>query len=387
MKLNQLKSDESKVPVSDRDASLVERPVTEVHKDPPALILVRKLASGKQSAGHGSKLKRQKEEAIVALLTNRSIEEAARAARIGSATLVRWLKQDDFNTEYREARRAAFLQAIARLQQVASAAVSLLLKVIADPNAPAAIRVRAADSALKHARCGMEIEDILARMEAIERAINAPKSLTEVHKAPTALILVKKPAGGKESAGHGSKLKRQKEEAIVALLTHRSIEEAARAVRIGSATLVRWLKQKDFNTEFREARRAAFLQAIARLQQVASVAVSLLMKMIADPNAPAAVRVRAADSALKHARCGMEIEDIDARLRDLERAQSDKDNRDDLGPNSEPGARAEIRGQTSAEKMVVRLNEARERMNQEDELARQTAAAAAAMEKSEVTEP
>ena len=176
MKLNQLKSDESRVPVSDRDASLVERPVTEVHKDPPSLILVKKPASGKRSAGHGSKLNRQKEEAIVALLTNRSIEEAARAARIGSATLVRWLKQEGFNTDFREARRAAFLQAIARLQQVASAAVSLLMKMIADPNAPAAVRVRAADSALKHARCGMEIEDILVRMEAIERAINAPKS-------------------------------------------------------------------------------------------------------------------------------------------------------------------------------------------------------------------
>jgi hypothetical protein len=112
-----------------------------------------------------------------------------------------------------------------------------------------------------------------------------------------------------------------------------------------------------------------------------------MMKMLADPNAPAAVRVRAADSVLKHARYGMEVEDIDARVRDLERARSDKDNRDDLGPNSEPGARAEIRGQTSAEKMVVRLNEARARMNQEDELARQTAAAAAAMDKSEVTEP
>ena len=141
MKLNQLKSDESRVPVSDRDASLVERPVTEVHKDPPALILVKKPAGGKQSAGHGSKLKRQKEEAILALLTHRSIEEAARAARIGSATLVRWLKLEDFNTEYREARRAAFLQAIARLQQVASAAVSLLMKMIADPNAPAAVTI------------------------------------------------------------------------------------------------------------------------------------------------------------------------------------------------------------------------------------------------------
>jgi hypothetical protein len=163
-------------PVNDGDASQVERAVTELHKEPPALILVKKPAGGKQSAGHGSKLKRQKEEAILALLTHRSIEEAARAARIGSATLARWLKQEDFNTEYREARRAAFLQAIARLQQAASFAVSLLMKTVGDSNAPAAVRVRAADSMLKHARCGMEIEDILARLEAIERAINGAKS-------------------------------------------------------------------------------------------------------------------------------------------------------------------------------------------------------------------
>jgi hypothetical protein len=90
---------------------------------------------------------------------------------------VRWLKQEDFNTEYREARRAAFMQAIARLQQVSSLAVSLLMKMLGDPNAPAAVRVRAADSVLKHARCGTEIEDILVRMSEIERAMNAAKSL------------------------------------------------------------------------------------------------------------------------------------------------------------------------------------------------------------------
>ena len=115
MKLNRSQSGGNRTPLSDGDASRVERPVTELHKDPPALILVAKPAGGKRSAGHGSKLTRQKEQAILALLTNRSIEEAARAAQIGSATLMRWLKQEDFNSEYREARRAAFLQAIARL--------------------------------------------------------------------------------------------------------------------------------------------------------------------------------------------------------------------------------------------------------------------------------
>lgn len=163
MKSERSQLDDNSTPASDGDACLVDGPVTELHKNPPALILVKKPAGG--IAGHGSKLKRQKEAAILALLTNRSIEEAARAARIGSATtLVRWLKQEDFNNEYPEARRTAFLQSITRLQQVSSAAASVMMKMLADPNAPAAVRVRAADSVLKHARYGMEIEDIDARL-------------------------------------------------------------------------------------------------------------------------------------------------------------------------------------------------------------------------------
>jgi hypothetical protein len=41
--------------------------------------------------GHGSKFGRKKEEAIAALLTQKNIEEAARAANIGTKTLLRWL--------------------------------------------------------------------------------------------------------------------------------------------------------------------------------------------------------------------------------------------------------------------------------------------------------
>jgi len=39
-----------------------------------------------------------------------------------------------------------------------------------------------------------------------------------------------------------------------------------------------------------------------------------------DPNAPASVRLRAADSVLNHAVKAIEIEDIEARLSELERA-------------------------------------------------------------------
>jgi transcriptional regulator with PAS, ATPase and Fis domain len=50
----------------------------------------------------------------------------------------------------------------------------------------------------------------------------------------------------KKTKGHGSKSERQKEEAIVALLTHRNVEEAARAVNIGATTLLRWLKDPEW---------------------------------------------------------------------------------------------------------------------------------------------
>jgi transposase-like protein len=73
--------------------------------------------------GHGSKFSRKKEEAIAALLTQRNVEEAARTAGIGTQTLYRWMKEPEFQTAYREAKRAAFGQALARLQQGSSAAV------------------------------------------------------------------------------------------------------------------------------------------------------------------------------------------------------------------------------------------------------------------------
>ena len=75
-------------------------------------------------SGHGSKFARKKEQAIAALLTQRTTEDAARSVGIGSATLLRWLRDPEFDAAYRQARRAAFGQSVARLQHGASAAAS-----------------------------------------------------------------------------------------------------------------------------------------------------------------------------------------------------------------------------------------------------------------------
>ena len=125
--------------------------------------------------GHGSKFGRKKEEAIVALLTQRNIDEAARAIEVATNTLLKWMKLPEFQAAYREARRAAHGQSIARLQQATSAAVSTLLKVMVDASTPASTKVRAADSVLNHSAKAIEIEDIEVRVSELERAAEASK--------------------------------------------------------------------------------------------------------------------------------------------------------------------------------------------------------------------
>ena len=123
--------------------------------------------------GHGAKFGRKKEDPIVALLNHRNIE-AASAIGISARTLYRWQKEPEFDAAYRQAKRAAFSQSIARLHQMSSAAVSTLGKVMVDPKTPPATKVRAADSIINHTTKAIEIEDIEARVAALEQA--APQS-------------------------------------------------------------------------------------------------------------------------------------------------------------------------------------------------------------------
>jgi hypothetical protein len=121
-------------------------------------------------------------------------------------------------------------------------------------------------------------------------------------------------------AGHGTKLARKQEEAIAALLSHRNIEEAAQATRIGTRTMLRWMKVPEFMAAYRKARREAVQQAVARLQQATGAASLTLLKLMTDPNMPGAVRLRAAACVFDYAIKGMEVDDIEARVAELERS-------------------------------------------------------------------
>ena len=106
----------------------------------------------------GEKLGSKKQRAILALLSSRNIEEAAREARVTPRTLYRWMKERVFDAAYREAERAAFSQSISRLHKMAGAAVTVLGSVMVSANTPEGIKVKAADSILGHIFKHQQIE-------------------------------------------------------------------------------------------------------------------------------------------------------------------------------------------------------------------------------------
>jgi hypothetical protein len=80
------------------------------------------------------------------------------------------------------------------------------------------------------------------------------------------------------------------------------------------------MKDSEFQRAYREARRQAVGQSMARLQQATSAAATTLMKITVDQNAPASSRVSRGDSIFNHAAKFIEIEDIEAGVAELERA-------------------------------------------------------------------
>jgi hypothetical protein len=118
-----------------------------------------------QAAG---KLSRKQELAIAALLTCPTLLAAARQCGLAEVTLHRWLKDSAFQTAYREARRAAVQFAIVQVQCATAEAVETLRVVMHDSESPASARVSAAKTILDTAIKAVELEDLEARIVALE---------------------------------------------------------------------------------------------------------------------------------------------------------------------------------------------------------------------------
>jgi hypothetical protein len=118
--------------------------------------------------GHGQKRERLEDRALVALLSEPTIAQAATKARVSESTLLRWLAEPSFKSRYRDARRQAVELAIAGLQQATSAAVEALGRNMRC-GAPAS-EIAAAKAVLDFAVKGVELVDLAERVEALEAA-------------------------------------------------------------------------------------------------------------------------------------------------------------------------------------------------------------------------
>ncbi len=117
-----------------------------------------------------SGLSAKQETAVAALLTEATIGGAAAKVGVTERTLHRWLDDPDFAEAYRAARREAVQQAISRLQQVSTHAVTVLLSLMADQTVAPGVRLWAAEKVLDLALRTVELEDLQQRIEALEQA-------------------------------------------------------------------------------------------------------------------------------------------------------------------------------------------------------------------------
>ena len=116
-----------------------------------------------------------------------------------------------------------------------------------------------------------------------------------------------------------SKQVRQHEPLILALLQQPCVEKAATSIGIYTVTAWRTWKTAEFKAGYRKARGEAYSQTVAGLQP-SGAAVSTRLKVRVGKTTPPASRRRAVDCVQDRAAQAMALEDIEARLAELERA-------------------------------------------------------------------
>jgi hypothetical protein len=148
------------------------------------------------SAG-GSKFTRRQECLIAALLSEPTHAAAAAKAGISEATAQRWLRDERFQSEYRAARRSVMDSAIARLQRASGKAIETLEKNLTC-RSPAA-RNTAAKLILEHAIRGVELTELLEKIDDLAAEIERVKNECGPNTPPTGSTERHPEQGGEQS--------------------------------------------------------------------------------------------------------------------------------------------------------------------------------------------
>lgn len=115
--------------------------------------------------------------AIAALLENRDVKSAAKAANIGEATLFRWLREDDaFVAELRRAENELLDAVTRRLLQAQQGAVAVVIHLLADGSVPPSVRLRAAALLMDQMVKLRELRNFEERLSAMEKALEGRRA-------------------------------------------------------------------------------------------------------------------------------------------------------------------------------------------------------------------
>ena len=111
-------------------------------------------------------------QAIAALLTERNTRDAAKAANVAYRTLWRWLSDPVFRGELTKHEGAAIDQATRSLLAMQDAALGVFDTVLKDSKAKDGDRLRAAEAVLDYLLKLRELNNLEARISALEAMQN-----------------------------------------------------------------------------------------------------------------------------------------------------------------------------------------------------------------------
>ena len=112
---------------------------------------------------------RKMSDFVTALTSAGTLDEAAAAVGISSATARRWYRLDIVKAELKRLQDEITGHSLTQLKLGISEAVKVLRNVMTDSETPPSARVSAAKTMLDGAFRAVEADDILSRIEALER--------------------------------------------------------------------------------------------------------------------------------------------------------------------------------------------------------------------------
>lgn len=105
---------------------------------------------------------------LAALMTNRTVESAAKAAGVSSKTVRRYLQDPEFLASYQSAVDGVMERATKQLQGSLTAAIERLGRIVRNDNDSSQAHIAAARALLDFTLRFTELNDVLTKLEQLE---------------------------------------------------------------------------------------------------------------------------------------------------------------------------------------------------------------------------